>query len=148
MFSRFNEETQKVLIMAKKEMTMLKHPYVGSEHLLLAILHDDSLLVTKILNGYNINYVNYRDEIIKIIGKGKVSNEWFLFTPLLKRVLENAILECKEENLKEVTIERVFISLLEEGDGVAIRTLMGMNIDIDALYEKFTDKLYYEYSMY
>lgn len=146
MFSKFSEETQKVLIMAKKEMTMLKHPYVGSEHLLLAILHDDSLLVTKILNGYNINYVNYRDEIIKIIGEGKVSNEWFLFTPLLKRVLENAILECKEENLKEVTIERVFISLLEEGDGVAIRTLMGMNIDIDALYEKFTDKFIYKQS--
>lgn len=146
MFSKFSEETQKVLIMAKKEMTMLKHPYVGSEHLLLAILHDDSLLVTKILNGYNINYINYRDEIIKIIGEGKVSNEWFLFTPLLKRVLENAILECKEENLKEVTIERVFISLLEEGDGVAIRTLMGMNIDIDALYEKFTDKFIYKQS--
>ena len=144
MFSKFSEETQKILIMAKKEMTMLKHPYVGSEHLLLAILHDDSLLVTKMLNGYNINYVNYRDEIIKIIGMGKVSNEWFLFTPLLKRVLENAILECKEENLKEVTIERVFISLLEEGDGVAIRTLMGMNIDIDALYEKFTDKFIYK----
>jgi len=146
MFSKFSEETQKVLIMAKKEMTMLKHPYVGSEHLLLAILHDDSLAVTKILNGYNINYVNYRDEIIKIIGKGKMSNEWFLFTPLLKRVLENAILECKEENLKEVTIERVFISLLEEGDGVAIRTLMGMNIDIDALYDKFTDKFIYKNS--
>lgn len=144
MFSKFSEETQKVLIMAKKEMAMLKHPYVGSEHLLLSILHNDNLTVTKILNEYNINYNNYRDEIIKVIGKGNISNNWFLYTPLLKRVLENAILECKEENIKEVTIERVFISLLEEGDGVAIRTLMGMDIDIDALYEKFTDRFIYK----
>lgn len=146
MFSKFSEETQKVLIMAKKEMSMLKHPYVGSEHLLLSILHNNNLTVTKILNEYNINYNNYREEIIKIIGKGNISNNWFLYTPLLKRVLENAILECKEENIKEVTVERVFISLLEEGDGVAIRTLMGMDVDIDALYEKFTDKFIYKKS--
>lgn len=144
MFSKFSEEAQKILIMAKKEMSMLKHPYVGSEHLLLAILHNDDLSVTKLLNEYNINYNNFRNEIIKIIGKGTISNEWFLYTPLLKRILENAILECKEENIKEVSVDRIFISLLEEGDGVAIRTLMGMDIDIDLLYDKFTDKFVYK----
>lgn len=144
MFSKFSEEAQKILIMAKKEMSMLKHPYVGSEHLLLAILHNDDLSVTKLLNEYNINYNNFRNEIIKIIGKGTISNEWFLYTPLLKRILENAILECKEDNIKEVSVDRIFISLLEEGDGVAIRTLMGMDIDIDLLYDKFTDKFVYK----
>lgn len=142
MFSKFDEESQKVLLMAKKEMLELKHPYVGSEHLLLAILHNEDLLVTQMLNEYKITYDLYRDEIIRVIGIGKASNTWFLYTPLLKRIIENTILDCKDED-SNVTVEKLFISLLEEGDGVANRILLGMNIDIDLLYEKFSNKIVY-----
>lgn len=135
MFSRFSEEAQKILLMTKKEMYDLKHPYVGSEHFLLAILKNKSLSITKFLENYYVSYNVFKNEIINIIGVGKSNNEWFLFTPLLKRVIENAILNCGENNV--VTIEDLFSSLLEEGDGVANRILMGMNIDIDSLYEKF-----------
>ena len=140
MFSKFDEDSQKVLLMAKKEMLDLKHPYVGSEHLLLAILHNGELLITQLLNEYQITYNKYRDEIIKVIGIGKSSNNWFLYTPLLKRIIENAILDCKDED-SMVTVDKLFISLLEEGDGVANRILLGMNIDIDLLYDKFSNKL-------
>ena len=140
MFSKFDEEAQKILIMAKKEMSDLCHPYVGSEHLLLSILHCVNLEVTKILVEYGITYKSFKDEIIKIIGIGKTTNTWFLFTPLLKRIIENAIYECKDEN-SMVTVEKLFISLLEEGEGVANRILLGMNIDINFLYERFSNKM-------
>ena len=139
MFSRFSEEAQKVLLMTKKEMQELKHPYVGSEHLLLAILHNKDLEITKFLEECGLFYEKCRKEIISVIGIGKSSNEWFLYTPLLKRVIENAILDCRDsDNL--ITVEGLFISLLEEGEGVANRILMGMNIDVDCLYEKFANR--------
>ncbi len=138
MFSKFDEDAQKVLLMAKKEMTDLCHPYVGSEHLLLSILHSPNLEVTKLLREYGITYDVYRDEIIKVIGVGKTTNTWFLYTPLLKRIIENAIYDSKDEN-GMVTVDKLFISLLEEGDGVANRVLLGMNVDIDFLYERFSN---------
>ena len=139
MFSRFTEEAQKVLLMTKKEMQELKHPYVGSEHLLLAILHNKELELTKLLKECQLTYEGCRKEIISVIGIGKSSNDWFLYTPLLKRVIENAMMSSGD-NDSFVTVEALFISLLEEGEGVANRILMGMNIDIDYLYEKFSNK--------
>lgn len=141
MFSKFSEEAQKILLNAKKEMMALKHPYVGSEHLLLAILSNQETEVTIKLKEYNINYHNFKEELIKVIGKGTLTNNWFLYTPLLKRILEGASIDCKENKDKEVTPLHLFLALLEEGDGVAIRLLMGMNIDIDALYEEFSNNL-------
>lgn len=139
MFSRFSEEAQKVLLMTKKEMQELKHPYVGSEHLLLAILHNKDLEITKFLEECGLVYEKCKKEIVSVIGVGKSSNDWFLYTPLLKRVIENAILDCRDSD-SLITVEGLFISLLEEGEGVANRILMGMNIDIDYLYEKFSNR--------
>lgn len=139
MFSKFSEESQKILLIAKKEMSSLKHPYVGSEHLLLAILSNKDLDVCQKLNDYGINYESFKNEVIKVIGKGTISNNWFLYTPLLKRIIENATIDCRENKEKEITVFHLFLSLLEEGDGVAIRILMGMNIDIDALYDEFSN---------
>lgn len=139
MFSKFSEEAQKVLLMTKKEMLELKHPYVGSEHLLLAILHNRELDITKFLEECSLTYEKCKKEIISVIGIGKSSNDWFLYTPLLKRIIENAILDCKDDEMT-VSVEGLFISLLEEGEGVANRILMGMNIDVDYLYEKFAKK--------
>lgn len=144
MFSKFNEDAQKVLMDAKKEMQKLKHPYVGSEHLLLAILNHREFSITKKLEGYGIYYKKFRDELITIVGIGKEANNWFLYTPLLKRVLESAMLDTKEEKEKEVTVEQLFLSLLEEGEGVAIRLLVGIGVDIDKLYNEFSTKIMYK----
>ncbi len=133
MFSKFSEEAQKILLQAKEEMQSLSHPYVGSEHLLLAILKEEDEPLTKRLKSYSITYDRFRKELIDVVGTGKNKSNWFLYTPLLKRVLETAILNAKEEKT-DVSVEELFLSLLEEGEGVAIRLLIGMNIDVDKLY--------------
>jgi len=140
MFGQFTEEARKILVAAKEEMYRLKHPYVGSEHLLLAILKDNNS-ISKRLKEYNLTYEILKDEIVSIIGEGKKASEWFLYTPLLKRIMENAIIDSKENNNGDVTVEHLFTSLLEEGEGIAIRIMLGMNIDLDKLYKDFSSKL-------
>lgn len=137
MFGNFTEEARQIIVRAKKEMYELKHPYVGSEHLLLAILKENNE-ISKKLKEYQLTYNKLKEEIINIIGMGTKETEWFLYTPLLKRIMENAIIDSKENNDGEVTIEHLFTSLLEEGEGVAIRIMLGMNIDIDKLYNEFS----------
>ena len=139
MFGSFTEEARRIIIEAKKEMFELKHPYVGSEHLLLAILKDKNT-ISKKLKEFDLTYEKLKEEIISIIGVGTIETEWFLYTPLLRRIMENAIIDSKENNEGEVTIEHLFTSLLEEGEGVAIRIMIGMDIDIDKLYNEFSYK--------
>lgn len=140
MFGQFTEEARKILVGAKLEMTELKHPYVGSEHLLLAILKSKNN-VSKKLKQYNLDYDKFKNKIIETVGVGSKESEWFLYTPLLKRVMENAMLDCKEDN-SEVTIESLFSNLLEEGEGVAIRILISLNVDLDSLYNEFSYKIF------
>ncbi len=140
MLGNFKEEARKVLLNAEKEMIELKHPYVGSEHLLLAILKNENN-VSKKLKEYGLDYKIFKNEIINVVGYGSTKSEWLLYTPLLRRVIENAIIDSKENNHGDVTIEHLFTSLLEEGEGVAIRIMLGMNIDIDELYSDFMTRL-------
>lgn len=140
MFGNFTEEARIILTHAKKEMYELKHPYIGSEHLLLAILKEKNDISKKLLE-YNLNYDKFKSEIVKVVGKGTKESEWFLYTPLLKRIIENAILDSKDNNSGNVTVEHLFSSMLEEGEGVAIRIMLGMNIDLEELYNEFSYKL-------
>ncbi len=139
MFSKFTEECQKILINSKREMQKLKHPYVGSEHLLLSILSMDNSVSRK-LNSMGVDYNKFKNKIIEMIGYGTEENSWFLYTPLLKRVLESSILDSKDNNNAIITLDHIFISLLEEGEGIAIRILLSMNINVDALYSDFFNK--------
>lgn len=138
MFGKFSEEAQKVLILANKEMSELKHPYVGSEHLFLAILKQNDE-ISKKLKKYKVTYKIFKDELIKIIGIGTTESKWFLYTSLLKRVLENAVMESRENN-EEITVNTLFLSLLNEAEGVAIRILLGLNVDINKLYSDVSNK--------
>ena len=140
MFNNFSEEAKKALLLAKEEMSELKHPYVSSEHLLLAILKMNTD-VSKKLNQYNLTYDIFKNKIIEIIGIGSKDNSWFLYTPLLKRVIENSIIDSKENNSK-VNLEVLISNLLEEGEGVAIRILLSMNIDLDGIYNEFSYKIF------
>lgn len=140
MLGEFNEDARQIMVGAKKIMNELKHPYVGSEHLLLSMLKNYEPIADK-LKESNVTYEQFYNEIIDVIGVGSKKSEWFLYTPLLKRVLENAIIDSKENNHGEVTPEHLLSSLLEEGEGVAIRILVGMDIDIDELYDEFSYKL-------
>ena len=140
MFGNFEEDARKVLVNAKKEMYELKHPYVSSEHLLLSILNGKNDVSEK-LKKYDLNYQIFKNEIVNVLGVGSKPSEWFLYTPLLKRILENAVIDAKDNNGGVVTINHLFSSMLEEGEGVAIRILLGMNIDIDELYSEFAYKI-------
>ena len=141
MYNSFTEDSRKILITAKEEMKKLKHPYVGSEHLLLAILKDKNEISDR-LKIFNLDYEKLKNEIINIVGIGSKESDCFLYTPLLKRVMENAIYEARENNNGKVTIAHLFSSLLEEGEGIAIRILIGMDIDINDLYQEFAYKFH------
>lgn len=126
MFNNFSNEAKEVILIAGLEMKELKHPYIGSEHLLLGILKHNNIISRKLKN-YNLTYNKFKEEIIKTIGKGTKESKYLLYTPLLKRILNNV------SDYKEVTVKDLFNSLLSEGDGIAIRLLISMNIDIDKL---------------
>ena len=140
MFNSFTESAKNIINFAKNEMISLKHPYIGSEHLFLAILKNDDNISNKLIE-YGVTYENFRDELIKIVGVGTKQSNCFLYTPLLKRIIETAVYDSRENNNGIVTVDHLFSSLLEEGDGVAIRILIGMNVDIDDLYKNFTYKI-------
>ena len=140
MIGNFNEEAQTVLMNAKKEMLQLGHPYIGTEHLLLSILNSDSNVSNRLAN-YNLNYNNFKEELCKVVGTTDKKSEYFLYTPLLRKVLENAVMDSKDNNDGEVTLEHLFFSMLEEGEGIAIRVLIGMGIDVESMYDDFSSSL-------
>lgn len=134
----FSEEAQHILKQAKVEMQKLKHAFIGSEHVILSILNNNNK-ISNILNNYHINYEIFRNKLIKTIGIGKSVNDYFIYTPLLKRVLEEAILDTKELNYKEVSISTIFLSMLDEGEGVGVRILNSLGIDLDNLYDEIAN---------
>jgi len=140
MFSKFSEEAQKILLGAKREMQKLKHPYVSSEHLVLSILRNNNDLANR-LKEFQITYDSFYQQIVEQIGIGKEENHWFLFTPLLKRVIETSILLSRDMNSNEVTSDQLFLAVLEEGEGVAIRILKQMDVDINDLQEYFSNRI-------
>lgn len=144
MLGEFNEDVQVILFKAKEEMSSLNHPYIGTEHLLLSILKNDSELSVKLKN-YQLTYDNFRNEIMRVIGKGSKSADLFLYTPLLKKVISNAMLDSKENNSGVVTVGHLLSAMLECGEGIAIRILLGMNIDVEAMYDEFSSKIIKKY---
>ena len=138
MFGKFDEESQKALKLAKKEMQELKHEYVGTEHLMLGILKSNNM-VSNLLSKYRVNYDNFKEILIKVVGVGNSDSDLFLYTPLLKKIIENAIFECRDIGI--IGIGNLFYSMLEEGDGVAMRILFSMKVDIDKIYNDFSKNI-------
>lgn len=140
MLGNFSEEAQYVLLKAREEMIALNHPYIGTEHLILSILKNEETLSQK-LGEYGLTYENFKQEILSIIGTGTKKTKFYLYTPLLKKIMENSLLDAKDNNNGEVTPVHLFASLLEEGEGIAIRILIGMGISLEDLYDEFSGKL-------
>ena len=138
MFGRFSEDAQKVLVLAKKEMYELKHQYIGSEHLLLAILKNDND-INKKFKKYKVTYKKFKDQLIDIVGVGNSEKDLIIYSPLLKRVLENLIIDSKETG-EEINTNSLLLGLLNESEGTAIRILLTMGVDINKLYSDISDK--------
>ncbi len=137
MFSKFDEVARKVLVNMQKEMMSLKHPYVGSEHLLLSLLKYGEVEYVKRFESVGVTYDSFRNELIRIVGIGKSTNDYYLYTPLLRNVLDLATMNSNDKGKTCVDTSDLFLALLEEGEGVAIRLLVGMDVDVDSLYDEF-----------
>lgn len=133
MNNNYSYEVSKILKMAEREMMELRHPYVGTEHLLLSLLSLES--INKITNKYNLTYESFKDELINIVGKSSKKSEVVLYTPLLRIVLNDAMTIAKNEQ-RDIDEFTLMNALLTSDDGIAIRILMLMNIDIDALFNE------------
>lgn len=114
----------------------LKHPYVGSEHLLLAILHEENELTQK-LKAYGLTYQVFYDELLRVVGESHKDTDFILYTPLLKRIIEQATNDAMDNNSGKVTERHLLLALLEEGEGIAIRIMLGLGIDLDSMYDEF-----------
>ena len=137
MFKNFGMNITNIFRKAEEERFELRHPYVGTEHLFLAILANDKEMI-EFFKKYNLTYENLRRELIMIIGNSNKESEINLYTPMLKRVINNAMENSKENNNGVVTVKHLVLSLLEEGEGIAIRLLIGMGVDIDKIYEELS----------
>ena len=138
MFGKFSEEAQRVLVDAQKEMSELKHPYIGSEHLLLAILKNNQDLVNK-FKKYKITYKSFKEELINLVGIGDNTPDLLLYSATLKTILENVIIESRETG-DEISVNELLLSLLNEGEGKAIRILLSLGVDINKLYSDISEK--------
>lgn len=138
MFGKFSEEAQRVLVDAQKEMSELKHPYIGSEHLLLAILKNNQELVNK-FKKYKITYKSFKEELINLVGIGDNTPDLLLYSTTLKTILENVIIESRETG-NEISVNELLLSLLNEGEGKAIRILLSLGVDINKLYSDISEK--------
>ena len=138
MFGKFSEEAQRVLVDAQKEMSELKHPYIGSEHLLLAILKNNQELVNK-FKKYKITYKSFKEELINLVGIGDNTPDLLLYSTTLKTILENVIIESRETG-NVISVNELLLSLLNEGEGKAIRILLSLGVDINKLYSDISEK--------
>lgn len=129
----YSLEVKKIFKDAEIEAQKLNQEYVGTEHLLLSILASDAN-VTKILEKYNLTYDKFLSEL-KMLKCGNKEKFTGIYTPLLKRIINNA------SSSKEILmVDDLIVSLLDEGEGIAMRIIIDMEIDIDALYDELVMK--------
>lgn len=133
MNNNYSYEVSKILKVAEREMLELRHPYVGTEHLLLSLLKLEN--ISKIASKYNLTYDRFKNELINIVGRSSKKSEVVLYTPLLRIVLNDAVTIAKNEQ-NEVSEFTLMNALLTSDDGIAIRILMLMNVDIDSLFNE------------
>jgi len=139
MFHNFGFEVASILKRAEEKRFKLRHPYVGTEHLLLSILSCENE-VSFLLLEYGIDDKLFQDELISIVGQASREQELNLYTPMLKQVIEVASMDAAENNKGIVTPTHLFLALLEEGEGVAYRILLSLDLPIEEVYEKLKRK--------
>ena len=139
MFDKYSLEISRIFKDAEEEMLELNHPYVGSEHLLLSLLKN-SKVIANIANKNNLTYDNFKKELILVVGSSTKKSKYILYTPLLKRIINLSLEEANEKRI-ELNAIHLFKALLEEGEGIAIRLLYGMNIDLEKLYDEVKDNV-------
>jgi ATP-dependent Clp protease ATP-binding subunit ClpA len=134
MFERFTDRARRVVVLAQEEARLLNHNYVGSEHLLLGLIHEGQGVAAKALELLGIRLEAVRaqvEEIVEIVGQGQQAPTGPIpFTPRAKKVLELSLREAKQLGHNYIGTEHILLGLLREGEGVAAQVLIKLGADL------------------
>ena len=138
---KFTARATKALDVANKIAIDLGHNYVGTEHILYGLVKEGSGVACKILENQSINAEKIKNEIIELVGKEEVVEKTLGFTPRTKRVLENSYVEAKKAGYDYIGTEHLLIGTLREGDSIAVRILLDLNVNLPKIYGEITNTI-------
>ncbi len=137
MFERFTDRARRVVVLAQEEARELNHYYIGTEHLLLALLREGDGVAAQALTALGIGLEDARREIDAIIGRGTEQPSGHIpFTPRTKKVLELSSREAQLLGHNYVGTEHLLLGLLREGDGVAVQIFVRRGIDLNRVRQQ------------
>jgi len=137
-FERFTERARQVVVLAQEEARILKHNYIGTEHILLGLLREEEGLAARVLEALDITVERVRAQVVRIVGSGEeVTSGQIPFTPRAKKVLELALREALSLGHNYIGTEHILLGLVRENEGVAARILL----DFDADSEKIRNEV-------
>ncbi len=137
MFERFTDRARRVVILAQEEARLLNHNFIGTEHILLGLIHIHEGVAAKALESLEISLESVRGEVEEIIGPGGEPPEGHIpFTPRAKRVLELSLREALQLGHNYIGTEHVLLGLIREGEGVAAQVLVKLGADLARVREQ------------
>ena len=130
MFERFTDRARRVIVLAQEEARMLNHNYIGTEHILLGLIHEGEGVAAKALESLEISLDAVRQQVEEIIGQGQQAPSGHIpFTPRGKKVLELSRREAEQLGHSYIGTEHILLGLIGEGDGVAAQVLVKLGAD-------------------
>src|SRR2546425_8157072 len=132
MFERFTDRARRVVVLAQEEARMLNHNYIGTEHILLGLIHEGEGVAAKALESLSISLDGVREQVQEIIGQGQQAPSGHIpFTPRAKKVLELALREALQLGHNYIGTEHILLGLIREGEGVAAQVLQKLGADLN-----------------
>jgi len=143
MFERFTDRARQVVVLAQDEARMLNHNYIGTEHILLGLIHEGDGLAARTLESLGISLDAVRQQVEEIIGRGQHAPSGHIqFTPRAKKALELSLRESLQLGHNYIGTEHILLGLLREGDGVAAQVLVTLGADLNRVREQVIQLLY------
>ena len=143
MFKRFTDRARRVVVLAQEEARMLNHNYVGTEHILLGLIHEGEGVAAKALESLGISLEAVRAQVEEIIGQGQqIPSGHIPFTPRAKKVMELSLREALQLGHDYIGTEHILLGLIREGDGVAAQVLIRLGADLERVRQQVIVLLY------
>ena len=132
MFERFTDRARRVVVLAQEEARMLNHSYIGTEHILLGLIHEGEGVAAKALESMDISLGAVREKVQEDIGQGQQNPPGHIpFTPRAKKVLELSLREALQLGHNYIGTEHILLGLIREGEGVAAQVLVKLGADLN-----------------
>jgi ATP-dependent Clp protease ATP-binding subunit ClpC len=137
MFERFTDRGRRVVVLAQEEARMLDHDYIGTEHILLGLIHEGEGVAARALESLGISLEAVRQQVEEIVGRGEQPSPGHMqFTPRAKKVLELSLREAQELGHNYIGTEHILLGLLREGEGVAAQVLVKLGADLSRVRQQ------------